>query len=352
MANTKFDAKSFNPEAFRIVAERIPNLKMNEIRKSQALAPNPEIRQIFSDQNGTAYARLAMRGLIDGDAVNYDGETDITATSTKTYEQGMVVLGRAKAWFEKDFSFDITGGIDFMENIAQQLAQYRMDLDQRSLYAVLKGIFTMTGARNLEFVNQHTTEIDTAMTPTTLNSATNKACGAFKKNFSLVFVHSDVATNLENLNLLEYLKHTDKDGITRALSMASWNGKTVIVDDSLPTEFVAGSNGDPDYTKYTSYVLGRGALSYEDVGVKVPYEMDRDPAKNGGEDTLYMRQRKVFSPYGISYEKSAQASLSPTDAELANGANWTLVHSGETVAANRSYIDHKAIPIARIISRG
>ncbi len=80
--------------------------------------------------------------------------------------------------------------------------------------------------------------------------------------------------------------------------------------------------------------------------------MDRDPAKNGGEDTLYMRQRKVFAPKGISYEKKSQASLSPTDAELKNGANWSLVHSGETTVSQRSYINHKAIPIARIISRG
>jgi hypothetical protein len=79
--------------------------------------------------------------------------------------------------------------------------------------------------------------------------------------------------------------------------------------------------------------------------------MDRDPAENGGEDTLYTRKRKVFAPFGISYEKASQASLSPTDAELATGANWTLVHSGESVAANRTYTNHKAIPIARIISK-
>ena len=77
--------------------------------------------------------------------------------------------------------------------------------------------------------------------------------------------------------------------------------------------------------------------------------MSRDPKTNGGEDTLYTRQRKVFAPYGISYEK---ASLSPTDTELKNGANWALVHSGETTASQRSYINHKAIPIARIFSRG
>ena len=80
--------------------------------------------------------------------------------------------------------------------------------------------------------------------------------------------------------------------------------------------------------------------------------MSRDPKTNGGQDTLYIRQRKCFAPFGISYEKASQASNSPTDAELANGANWVLVHTGEAQAANRSYINHKAIPIARIYSRG
>ena len=73
-----------------------------------------------------------MRGLLDGDAVNYDGQTDITATSTKTFEQGVVVVGRAKAWVEKDFSYDITGGVDFMQNIAEQVGEYWDGVDQGS----------------------------------------------------------------------------------------------------------------------------------------------------------------------------------------------------------------------------
>ena len=113
MPNNKFDSKSFNAEAFKYMVARVPNLNMNEIKKSRALAANPDIQEVFSGQNGTAYARLAMRGLIDGDAVNYDGSTDITATSTKTFEQGVVVVGRAKAWKERDFSYDVTGGVDF-----------------------------------------------------------------------------------------------------------------------------------------------------------------------------------------------------------------------------------------------
>lgn len=356
MPNTKFDAKSFNAEAFKYMVGRVPNLKMNELRKSRALAGNPDIKSVFANQDGTSYARIAMRGLLDGDVVNYDGQTDITATSTKTYEQGVVVIGRAKAWVERDFSHDITGGVDFMENIAQQVAEYWEGIDQDTILAILTGVFAMTGTKNLEFVNGHTTDVsatgDGLMTATTMNTATNKACGANKKKFTLVFMHSDVSTNLENLRLLDYLKYTDKDGVTRDLGVATWNGKVVIIDDSMPVTAVEATDDVPAHNLYTTYVLGNGAISFEDIGAKVPYEMARDPKTNGGQDTLYTRQRKAISPFGISYEKASQATLSPTDAELKNGANWTLVHSGESVAANRSFINHKAIPIARIISKG
>ncbi len=405
MPNDKFDSKSFNPQAFKYMVGRVPNLHMNEIKKSRALAGNPDIKTTLGgSQGGTGYARIAMRGLLDGDAVNYDGQTDITATSTKTFEQGVVAIGRAKAWTEKDFSYDITGGVDFMQNIAEQVGEYWDGVDQSTIIAVLQGIFSMTGTKNLEFVNNHTYDVtekvDGKMSATTLNSATNKACGANKKKFALVFMHSDVSTNLENLNLVAHLKYTDAQGIQRELDLYTWNGKLVVVDDDMPTvaqegfyvkakstdegalEVVADAMENPtgkqiklasvtpvadsystpavgdyvvfvdDFTEYTTYVLGNGSISYEDLGVKVPYEMNRNPAKNGGEDTLYSRQRKVFAPFGISYEKTSQATLSPTDDELKNGANWSLVHSGETQEKQRSYINHKAIPIARIISRG
>lgn len=393
MPNAKFDAKSFNAEAFKYKVGTVPNLKMNEIKKSTALAAAPDIRNVFANQDGTGYARIAMRGLLDGDAVNYDGKSDITATALKTFEQGVVVVGRAKAWVERDFSYDITGGQDFMDAVAAQIAEYKDGLDQSTILAILNGIFSMSGdAKSKEFVAKHTTEVDGAMTATTLNTATNKACGANKKKFSLVFMHSDVSTGLENLNLIERLKYTDKDGITRSLELGTWNGKLVVVDDDLPAEqgyfdAASGTEGavklvansatpsagemkisdavpyfgsktlaDNDYvvpgTRYTTYALGKGAISYEDIGAKVPYEMARDPKTNGGQDTLYIRQRKCFAPFGISYEKASQASLSPTDAELKNGANWVLVHSGEAAESDRSYIDHKSVPIARIFSRG
>lgn len=351
--DSKFDAKSFNPAAFGAYVRRIPSTKRNELIKSRALTGNEEIRNAFSSQTTTAYARLPFYGTLDGEALNYDGQTDITATSTVTYERGVVVVGRSKAWTEKDFSTDITGGVNFMDNVAAQTAEYWDSVDQDTLLSVLKGIFSMTGAENLKFVNGHTNDItevgDGLVGPTTLNSTLQKACGDNKAAFSLVIMHSVVATNLENMKLLKYFTYTDAEGIQRDLAIGAWNGRTVIVDDSMPFEEVAESSLDAGdgYTKYTSYALGNGAIDYEDIGAKVPYEMARDPKTNGGQDTLYTRQRKVFAPYGISYEKKSQATLSPTNAELEKGANWALVSDGSSKC-----IDHKAIPIARIISRG
>lgn len=342
----QFDAKIFNPEAFQKYRDRIPDLKKNELLKSGALRVRNDLKAALSDQTGGNYITIPMKGLLDGTPLNYDGQTDITSTSTKTYSQGMVVIGRAKAWTEKDFSFDITGGVDFMSNVAEQTNKYWEDYDQETLINILKGVFSMTGAENLKFVNGHTTDISGEtgdagkVSATTLNSAIQKASGDNKSIFTTAIMHSVVATNLENLQLLQYLKYTDKNGITRDLGIATWNGRTVLIDDSVPV----------DGTKYTTYLLGNGAFDYCDCGAKVPNEMGRDPAINGGQDTLYTRQRKLFAPYGVSFTKASMVTASPTDAEIVTGANWELVNDG--AASDKSYINHKAIPIARIISLG
>lgn len=353
----KFDSKSFNPQAFGKYVERVPNTKRNELVRSKALRGNSDIRDSFSSQTTTSYARIPYFGKIGKNTQNYDGQTDIESNGSTTFERGVVVVGRADAWTEKDFSYDITAGVDFMDNVAQQVAEYWTEVDQDTILAILKGIFAMTGTGNKVFVDNHTYDItgnkddEAKVGETTLNNALQQASGDNKAVFTLALMHSQIATNLENLKLLKYYTYTDAEGIERQLTLASWNGRAVLIDDSMPTEAVAKAGDVEAYTKYTTYVLGEGAFDYENIGAKVPYEMSRNPAKNGGEDTLYSRQRKVFAPAGISYEKKSQTTLSPTDDELANGANWALVNNGES-GSKLEYWDHKAIPIARIVSKG
>ena len=394
----KFDEKSFNGQVFGKYVDRIPNTKRNELIKSRAIKGNEVIRNAFSSQTGTVFATIPFYGLLNGVPVNYDGQTNITADRTDTFERGVVVIGRAKAWTENDFSYDVTGGVDFMDNVAEQVSEYWAEIDQATLLSILKGIFAMNGKENLEFVNGHTFDISkesvakSIVGPASLNTAIQKASGDHKHRFSLVIMHSAISTNLENLKLLSYLKYTDKEGVQRDLALGTWNGRLVLIDDGMPTETkeslyvrctatdegalkvtTAGTGtgevkketvavdisdiAENEYVQhiqntviYTSYILGDGAFDYENIGAKVPAEMSRDPKTNGGETTLYSRQRKVFAPYGISYTKKSQVTNSPTDAELENGINWELVNNGST--SKKKYIAHKTIPIARIISRG
>jgi len=344
-----FDAKNFNPEVFGRYVDTIPNLNRNELLKSRAIVSNQQIATMFSDQTGGNYATTPIFGRIGGAPVNYDGSTDITATSMNTYTQSRIVIGRAKGWVERDFSFDITGGVDFMDQVGRQVAEYWDDIDTALLLSTMKGIFSMTGAANLAFVNGHTYDITAATTPTfdatTLNTAMQQALGDNKGKFALAIMHSAVATNLENLNLMERLKYTDANGIQRDLTLGTLNGRLVLVDDGMPVEVTTDT---VPVTKYTTYVLGEGAIEYTNCGAKVPYEMDRDPAKNGGETTLYSRQRKIFAPRGISYSLPAGV-ISPTNTQIEAGANWTLANSNEST---KSYFPHKDIAIARIITQG
>lgn len=394
----KFNAKFFNGEVFQKYIDRIPNPRKTELLKSRAIRSRPELASSMRDEVGGNYISTPLKGLISGSVpMNYDGNTDITPSSTETFMQSRVVVGRANAWAELDFSYDITGGEDFMENVAEQINDYWNEIDQDTLVAILKGVFSMTDTQGEKFVTTHTHDVTAllnadgktgVMDATTMNTAIQRASGDQKGKFTLVLMHSVVATNLENLKLLTYLKYNDADGMQRDIGLATLNGRLVLVDDSMPVEHgydaatasttgavkvvasgattgqinladvkkgdfypanVAADAYVVEATHYISYVLGDGAIEYTDCGAKTPYEMDRNPAVKGGQDLLYSRQRKCWAPYGISFTKASMASASPTDAELAKGANWELVSSAGTT---KTYIDPKTIPIARIISLG
>ena len=356
----KFDSKSFNPQAFGKYVDRIPNVTKNELAKSGAVGTNQNAHDALANQTGSLYARVPYFGRIDGStSQNNDGGTDIASTSTTTYEQGFVVASRMDGWTEKSFSKNITAGVDFMDNVAAQIADYKMDVRQAMLLAILKGVFSMSTTGSTvaakaakEFLDKHVYNItanagdDALVGAATLNKAIQKAGGDNKNIFKLVIMHSEVATNLENMKLLKYMTYTDADGIERELALATWNGRTVLVDDNMPTEDVAKAGDMEAYTAYTTYVLGEGAIILDDIGDAVPYEMSRDPKTNGGQDTLYVRDRYICGVDGISFEKPATITASASNTDLETGANWNIINDGTKA------IPHKAIAIAKIVSKG
>lgn len=352
----KFDSKSFNPQAFGAYVNRIPNTTKTELAKSGAVGNDEQAKEALSTQTGSLYARVPFFGRISGaTSQNNDGATDIESTSTTTYEQGFVVASRMDSWTEKSFSKNITAGVDFMDEVAKQIAEYKFEVKQDMLLAILKGVFSVktTGAgvaekAAKEFIEKHvydiTKEDEAVVGATTLNRAIQRACGDNKNLFKLAIMHSEVATNLENLKLLRFMTQTDADGIERELALAFWNGRLVLIDDGMPTEEV--TDGEDTYTAYTTYVLGENSVILDDIGDSVPYEMSRDAKTNGGQDTLYVRDRFVCGVDGISFEKPASITASASNDDLATGTNWNIINDGTKA------IPHKAIALCKIVSRG
>lgn len=399
-----FDQTIFNGEVFGQYIDQIPYAHLNELIKSSAIVVNNSVKTAMSEQTGGFIMTTPIKGsIMDAIPDNYDGNTNLTTDSQASYAQSRVVVGRGHGFTEKDFVTDITGGYEPLENAGNQVGAWKDRVRENILYAILAGAFGMNDTAGAAFVNKHTHNVTAVansenvtgkMDATTLNTAMQKACGDHKRKFALAIMHSQVATNLENLGLLTYIKYNDANGMQRDTDFATLNGRLVLVDDDVPTmedestatfaktsdvalvtgktyytrsgsagSYVYTAVAEPDvsdigsyYEKtamgniiYTTYIFGAGAIEYTDCGAKNPYTVSRDESKNGGEETLWVRMRDCFAPYGISFNGSNIASLSPTLAELRNGSNWNLVSTGGT---NKQYIDDKAIPIARVLSLG
>lgn len=302
---------------------------------SGAVQSNATIRGLIS--NGSNVYTIPFYDVLGGDPDNYDGQTNITTTEpTGSYQQG-VVYGRAHGWKDRDFIHDFNSGADPMKQITSQIARYWDKKRQGTILDILGGVFGTTDNTGgyLAKWKAHTHDVSAegggVMTETTVGDAAQKACGDNADIFSLCWMHSKVAQNLANLQLLQFRKYTDSMGIERQLKIADYNGKTVIVDDDCPFNAEAGT--------YTTYVMGLGALQYADAPVKVPVEVHREAKEQGGYEEVITRLRETYHPNGFSYVLPSSC-ISPTNAQLGAAANWLIS------------VDPKLIPMARIISKG
>ena len=140
---------------------------------------------------------------------------------------------------------------------------------------------------------------------------------AFKK-VSAIAVHSVIYGKLVTDDLIVY--SPDSEG---KLTIPTYMGKTVIVDDGMP---IVGGNGTTVAYKYLTILFGRGAFGYGRGSPKVPSEFEREPARGngGGVETLWSRKRWVIHPFGMSFTNTTITGpgLAPTWADLKLAANW------------------------------
>ena len=387
----KYRGKIFNEQVFEKYLKTLPSTKENSLIKNGLFTVVNKYSAKLKDQTGGYAIEEPIKGRLGGTPSNYDGDTNISkGTERITFHQRKIAYGRAKAWGEYDFASDISG-TNFMAE-AQEVKDYWDEQRQSIVLSILKGIFGMSGGVNGAFVEKHTYDVSDSAVSTNLsadamNRAAQKALGDKKAKLDIIFMHSVVSTNLEGLNLIDFLKYTDSDGIQKDLTIGTFNGRLVVVDDEVQEltgyeeatsatsgallvvsgtasagqikltdvqasdyypENVAANDYVVETHKYISYAFQKGFFEYEPLPVERPSELVRDAYTKGGFTDLVTRIREIIVPYLISYKGTG--AVSPTDANLATGSNWELANDG--AAENKTYVDGKLIPVVRIISRG
>ena len=337
----------FDPELFLLNWQNTPDLTLTALYDSGAVQENAQIASLIA--NGGDFYTIPFYDVLGGTPVNYDGATNITATEHSGIAQNGVVYGRANAWKARQFIRDFNSGADPMQSITAQVAKFWQKRRQAILLKILDGVFSVADDEtdNWDAWQLHTTNLATTTTSaaaanriaaTTVGDAIQKAVGDNADAFGMAIMHSAVANALAKLDLLEYRKYTDANGIQRPLRIADINGMAVIIDDGVPVNASSSASGEKEYT---TYLFGSGAIQHANAPVSMPYEEKRDALANGGEDYLITRVRETLHPNGFSFVLPGSAyTHSPTDEQLAAAANWRLVG------------DPKGIAMARIITNG
>lgn len=303
--------------------------------ESGAMVEDATIAKLIA--GGGNYFTLPFYKDIEGDEVNYDGNTDIPADDTEDSAQSGVVYGRAKGWRSVQFVNDFTAA-DPMRNILNRVQKWKGKKVQARVISILEAILGVTGEDEFADWENHKTNIasETAEVTeenmiglTTLRDAAVKANGDAADDYALAIMHSVVANRLSQFNVLEFFKYNNANGQELDVKVGRSGNMIVLVCDEVP--HAAGESGAMEYT---TYCLGRGVLLHANAPVEKPSDVSYDPAEKGGTEYLYTRYREAIHPNGFSFYME-NLPVSPTDAQLANSENWRIVTNPKNIAITK-----------------
>jgi hypothetical protein len=226
----------------------------------------------------------------------------------------------------------VVSGDDPMQAIVDLVAAYWARTDEGLVISCLKGVFgAATMAGNLLAIHSESvagTSNTTRLTGSTFIDACAKL-GDASLRLTAVAMHSATEAALKKLDLIDFIP--DSEGKP---SLATFQGRRVIVDDTLPTRA-----GATDGTVYTTYLFGQGAFA------KGVAPLDGTPLQGGfgtegvefarvpldSDSILINRRRYVLHPRGVKFTSASVAGDSPTNLELENQANWVRVWENKNV---------------------
>lgn len=289
------------------------------VRSGIATADNVAAQLINGLPRGGRFITMPFFNALTGDDDVFS-EVALTPENVTTGSQTATVLMRQKAWGASDLAH-VLGGADPMAAIGNLVADWWLEKEQAIYLSILKGLLDPAAGA----LKSHVNDISGATGGAACISVgaaldTKQTLGDHAKSLGVVFMHSATYTYLQKNQQIT----TEYDSDLK-INIDFYLGYRVVVDDGMPVD------GD----KYTTYFLGSGALIRQD-GTPAGFvgtETDRDSL--AGNDILINRRCMVIHPRGCSWNVNATYANGiyyPTNAMLANPANWTLATDAKKVA--------------------
>lgn len=314
-----------------IVPEVFTNYVINETVEKSALFKSGIVGKVpnLTIPDGGDTINMPFFNDLEGDPQAIQSDSALSVSKIGTGKDIARIFTFGQGWASEDLAAELAGS-DPMAAIGSRVASYWERAMQRILVASANGVFADNVANDegdlvLDVSNEEGTGGD-ASGDVFIDGA--QLLGDAKDKFNAVAMHSQVHSNLQKKQLIEYLPETDID-----IGFGVYNGKTIIVDDGVPVE-----NGATGGKKYTTYLFAAGAFGYEEGRPKTPTETARNAAK--GEDLLFNRRRFVIHPRGFKWTEGQVAGEMPTIPEMELAANYDRVY------------DRKKTRIVKIITNG
>lgn len=312
MAATKLADMAFIPEQFASYVIR-RTAELSNLVQSGIISASPILDDLVTG-GGRTVTLPVFNDLAGDDEVL--GETAATVGGITTSKDVAPVLQRIKAWGATELAGALSG-TEPIKAIGELIANYRVRQEQKTLISVLEGAF---GASNMSgLVHDITSATDTAISANAVLDA-KQLKGDAAGDLVALAMHSATYTKLQKDNVIQFIPAAESK-----VQIPTYLGYRVIIDDGLPvTPATTGENATP--AKYTTYLFAEGAVARGEgvPAALTPFETDRDSLAST--DIIITRRAYVLHPQGMAWQPaSALAGATPSNTELATGANWSRV---------------------------
>lgn len=318
-----------------------------EILESGLIVNNPSFDRMLNESG--KLIEMPFWKEIGDDEPNISSDDPLAKSTPKKITSDKTIAIRHsnnQSWSAMDLARELTLGTDPMIVLANKVTGYWRLALKRKMFSSTKGIVLSNIANNggdMVHSISHPTATNADVTDAQRISGEAMIDGFLtlgdrQEGITHIGVHSLIYGRLQKQNLIETVYNSEGK-----VMFKTYMGKIILVDDDMPV-FQDGFMADgvtPRYSFYT-YLYGSQTYGLGTKAGKTPSEIKRDPdAGNGaGQETFWSRREFVLSMFGMNWTGAVMVGQSPSNAELANPANWT-----------RKW-DRKRIPFAILQTNG